>query len=334
MFRSPFNVRGHLLRSNGNRSHLFGKSTLARNKTLQRRSAKVDTPERRTRRADKFVRILRTYVADPAPGFEELTYRFAAVDTDSLADRLTLFAAFLHAPDQIISNRVNVDQLSDRYSGDCLETVLRFINGVATTTTAMKKLLPKIFKFVGLAADGNSVGKSRVQSRRRPGVNVSFGHLRNQMCHLVHYLRFLTAGKGRSWDTCKASTKISRSLRLLKRLAYKEKTSAEAIFRKVAKCSAIGVTEYQRVLKAQESAWKVHRSQFRMQIVDPSTQPGSLRALGRVMQANIVAAILLRTAAQRPDQVGEDVNNLTSCLSLSLTLSFIACARTFDRGQR
>jgi hypothetical protein len=283
---------------------LFGR---VRKDTQRVRLRKIESPVVRGRRIAKLDRVIDEFIETKDEAFENLTAPFRFLfDNSEQSAILIRFTAYLKIPNAILLNRVNPDALSDRYARDCRDTLIRFLRTVVDTPGTVKRLGPKVLQFVGLSADGTRASSVGVLSRRDPKKTVTSAHLRNQLCHLIQYLRYLTAMQGRKWSLTSASHTHSNALRILKRMAFKEANSADCVLNRIERCREISAKTYKKLMAAQEQEWDIGYTRLESMIARAEfvlLKSPRLKRMAHALQSMLVSGLLIRMPAQRPDQV-------------------------------
>ena len=253
-----------------------------------------DGPKLRARRKKQFKSLLNGFESVVV---EEESQRLLAIGRDNL----TPFFKFLVMPNSILSNRTKVDALTLTYARGCLKTVTQFLDTVPSPLLlSPRTLVPYAFSFVGLSKDGTRLQNDSVCKR-----DVSEGHLRNQLCHLILYFRYQYSLQGRTWDLSRLSQRFSLALKLCKRVAHKAFNSADKILRRAQRCAAITPNVYQSLVRKQRLDWEEGLSLFNSAVkADPAAEH---RHSAHALQSTLIAGVFLRMPASRPKQVSSYV---------------------------
>jgi hypothetical protein len=264
-----------------------------------------DGPKLRARRKKQFKSLLNGFESAVV---EEEYQRLRAMGRENLA----LFLKFLLIPDTVLFNRDQVDALSVKYGLDCVKTVTQFLDFVpaplpGSPRALARTLVPYAFRFVGLTKAGTGI-RSTDSVRRRAGHSgraVSEGHLRNQLCHLSLYFRYLYALQGIKWDSSCLSERFTLAVKLRKRVAKKAFHTADKTLRRAQRCAAITSSVYFRLVRRQRSDWKAGLALFRAAVQEHPCADHSVRA--HSLQSTLIVGLFLRMPTTRPNQVGSYV---------------------------
>jgi hypothetical protein len=194
-------------------------------------------------------------------------------------------------------NRDSLESYAPGYIASALDTIFLLIRAYSTLDLfKLRKRLRRVLRFVGLDEDGEALSEKAEHL-------VSYGALRNRLCHFMLFFRCSLFHEGRPWVLSRCQRQCNSGLRILRAVALREARSPEIVLEKLVAVDQISFA-YTDIMEQYFNNLNLVIVTFHsLHNAVPRTAEKAMRTIAFRFQSALIACLCVFTASLRAKQM-------------------------------